>query len=58
MESQLQKMRFREIHLFYIGPAGLAVKVVRSINSRMWPDVVLYKYNARNVPRYQKTFKV
>ncbi|MNN13131.1 hypothetical protein D3C81_1261520 [compost metagenome] len=58
VETQLQKKRYREIHLFYSGPAGLAVEVGRSINSRMWPDVVLYQYNARSVPRYQKTFKV
>ncbi|OAB35649.1 hypothetical protein PMSD_12930 [Paenibacillus macquariensis subsp. defensor] len=57
VESQLQKKRYREIYLFYSGPAGLAVEVGRSINSRMWPDVILYQYNARIVPRYQKTFK-
>ncbi|RED89168.1 SAVED domain-containing protein [Cohnella phaseoli] len=58
VEKQLQQKRYKEIHLFYSGPAGLAVEIGRGINTRMWPNVYLYHFNIRNNPRYQRTFSV
>ncbi len=57
-ESHIQSGRYNEIHLFYSGPAGLAVEIGRSINPRMWPEVFLYHFNIRNTPRYQLAFSV
>jgi hypothetical protein len=58
IESLIQSSRYSEIHLFYSGPAGLAVEIGRSINPRMWPEVFLYHFNIRNTPRYQLAFSV
>jgi hypothetical protein len=58
IESLIQSGRYNEIHLFYSGPAGLAVEIGRSINPRMWPEVCLYHFNIRNTPRYQLAFSV
>ncbi|MGF7035325.1 hypothetical protein J2T17_006333 [Paenibacillus mucilaginosus] len=58
IESLIQSGLYTEIHLFYSGPAGLAVEIGRSINPRMWPEVYLYHFNIRNKPRYQLAFSV
>ncbi|HFJ9249432.1 HNH endonuclease [Bacillus anthracis] len=58
VESLNNKNRYDEIHLFYAGPAGLAVEIGRSINKNMWPFVNLYHYQYRESPRYQWAFKI
>jgi len=50
--------RFEEIHLFYSGPAGLAVEIGRCINKNMWPKVFLYHYRRNKKPKYELAFVV
>ncbi len=47
-----------EIHLFYAGPAGLAIELGRSVNKSMWPFINLYHYEFRSNPRYQFAYKI
>lgn len=49
---------YKQLHLFYAGPAGLAVELGRCINTSMWPAVHLYNYENRNDPKYQFTFDI
>ncbi|WP_273483927.1 SAVED domain-containing protein [Desulforamulus ruminis] len=56
VEELIQENRYKEIHLFYAGPSGLAVEIGRSINANMWPHVHLYHFMYRNNPRYEDTF--
>ncbi|MCD1257652.1 SAVED domain-containing protein [Paenibacillus athensensis] len=58
IEQQTQQKRYKEIHLFYSGPAGLAVEIGRSINTRIWPNIYLYSYNVRHTPHHQMAFSV
>lgn len=58
VERLHQKKRYREIHLFYAGPAGLAVELGRAINRNMWPKVHLYHYDYRREPRYERAFSI
>lgn len=58
IEKLIQERRYKEIHLFYAGPGGLAIELGRSINESMWPSVNLYHYNYRQEPRYQKAFSI
>jgi hypothetical protein len=53
VEKLLQKYDYEKIHLFYAGPAGLAIEIGRGINSNIWCDVCLYQYNNRTKPKYQ-----
>ncbi|WP_046180580.1 SAVED domain-containing protein [Domibacillus tundrae] len=50
--------RYNEIHLFYFGPAGLAVEIGRSINESMLPEIYLYQYGDRGKQKYIKTIKI
>lgn len=42
------------IHLFYAGPTGGAVVLGQAINPRMTPEVALYEYDRRQIPRYRR----
>ncbi|PJW18888.1 SAVED domain-containing protein [Geobacillus sp. WSUCF-018B] len=53
-----QEHDVNEIHLFYAGPAGLAVELGRCINETMFPYVHLYHFNEREIPRYQYAFTI
>ncbi|MFD2114252.1 SAVED domain-containing protein [Paenibacillus yanchengensis] len=57
-EELIRLKRYQHIHLFYSGPAGLAIELGRSINQNMWPEVSLYQFNYRNNPRYHFAFTV
>lgn len=52
VEELIQKHDYEKIHLFYAGPAGLAINIGRGINPRMWGNVFLYQYDKRTQPRY------
>ncbi|WP_341285287.1 SAVED domain-containing protein [Priestia megaterium] len=58
IEKLLQEQDYRKIHLFYAGPAGLAIELGRGVNPRMWGEVCLYQYNAREFPRYQYALSI
>lgn len=58
IEKLLQEQDYRKIHLFYAGPAGLAIELGRGVNPRMWGEVCLYQYNARETPRYQYALSI
>lgn len=53
VEKLLQKYDYEKIHLFYAGPAGLAIEIGRGINPNIWCEVYLYQYNNRTKPKYQ-----
>ena len=40
-------------HLFYAGPAPLAIAIGQQINPTMYPSVQLYEYRHKEVPRYR-----
>ncbi|WP_430536877.1 SAVED domain-containing protein [Brevibacillus laterosporus] len=46
------------MHLFFVGPAGLAVEIGRGVNARIWPEVCLYEYSMKQNPRYQHAFSL
>lgn len=50
--------RYKEIHLFYNGPAGLAVELGRCINDNMLPEVHLYEFSNRSEQKYMKAFSI
>ncbi|MBW4079992.1 SAVED domain-containing protein [Paenibacillus sp. S150] len=58
IEELLRKKRYSKLHLFYAGPAGLAIELGRSINPRMWPKVVLYQFNYRGEFRYSEAITI
>ena len=58
LERLMQKYRYETIHLFYAGPAGLAVELGKSINRKMCCPVQLYQYNVRTNPRYELAFPI
>lgn len=49
---------YKEIHLFYYGPAGLAVELGRTINDTMLPEIHLYQYDDRSQKKYVKTISI
>ena len=49
---------YDEIHLFYAGPAGLAVEIGRCIQKNMYPRVYLYNFRRTNSPKYQFAFAI
>lgn len=57
-EMLIQQNRYERIHLFYAGPAGLAIEIGRGINPRMWSEVYLYQYNFRESPKYALAFSI
>ncbi|MEW6573747.1 MAG: SAVED domain-containing protein [Bacillota bacterium] len=58
VERLHQQHRYNEIHLFYAGPAGLAVELGRAVNRKMWPGMYLYHYDFRREPRYERAFYI
>lgn len=58
IEKLLQEQDYQKIHLFYAGPAGLAIELGRGINPRIWGEVCLYQYNTRTTPRYQYALSI
>ncbi|MGG0888959.1 SAVED domain-containing protein [Cytobacillus horneckiae] len=58
VEKLLQEQDYRKIHLFYAGPAGLAIEIGRGINPNMWVEVCVYQYNIRATPRYQYALSI
>ncbi|MBN7743410.1 MULTISPECIES: SAVED domain-containing protein [Bacillus] len=58
VEKLLQEQDYRKIHLFYAGPAGLAIELGRGINPNIWVEVCLYQYNVRATPRYQYALSI
>ncbi|MED4632866.1 SAVED domain-containing protein [Peribacillus frigoritolerans] len=49
---------FKEIHLFYYGPAGLAVELGRTINDSMLPEVHIYEHNRRGERKYTRAITI
>lgn len=45
--------RARRWHLFYAGPAPLAIAIGQQINPTMYPPVQLYEYRHKESPRYR-----
>ncbi|WP_105979199.1 SAVED domain-containing protein [Bacillus paralicheniformis] len=58
VEKLFQKYDYEKIHLFYAGPAGLAIEIGRGINPNIWSAVCLYQYNNRTKPKYQYAFTI
>lgn len=58
VERLLQRNNYNRIHLFYAGPAGLAVELGRGINTNIWSEVCLYQYNSRENPKYKFAFSI
>ena len=58
VEKLFQKYDYEKIHLFYAGPAGLAIEIGRGINPNIWCEVYLYQYNNRKKPKYQYALTV
>lgn len=58
VELLVQEYDYEKIHLFYAGPAGLAINIGRGINPRMWGNVSLYQYDKRTHPRYNFAFSL
>lgn len=58
VEAALDRKRYTEIHLFYAGPAGLAVELGRCISHNRWPPVHTYHYCARRSPRYERAITI
>ncbi|WP_405169799.1 SAVED domain-containing protein [Paenibacillus sp. FSL H8-0280] len=56
VEALHRQKKYKLIHLLFSGPAGLAIELGRSINTNMWPEVVVYEFKYRGTPRYQKAF--
>lgn len=54
---QMEKnLNYKEIHLFYAGPAGLAVEIGRLIRRSMWPKVHLYNFQRNRDVKYERAF--
>ncbi len=47
-----------EWHLFYAGPAPLAVAIGQQINPTMYPPVQLYEYRHKETPRYKPSIRL
>ncbi|HDR6218341.1 TPA: SAVED domain-containing protein [Bacillus cereus] len=58
IEKLLQQNDYKKIHLFYAGPAGLAIEIGRGINLNIWSEVCLYQYNNRMSPNYQYALSI
>jgi hypothetical protein len=58
VEELHEKKRYNDIHLFYAGPAGLAVELGRSVNKNIWPYIHLYHYRFREMPRHLHALSV
>ncbi|WP_285767515.1 SAVED domain-containing protein [Peribacillus sp. SI8-4] len=49
---------YKDIHLFYYGPAGLAVELGRTINKSMLPEVHIYEHNRRGEKKYTRAITI
>ena len=58
IEKLMQQQDYNKIHLFYAGPAGLAIEIGRGINPKMWSEVCLYEYDKRWTPKYQYALSI
>lgn len=58
IEKLMQQQDYSKIHLFYAGPAGLAIEIGRGINPNIWSEVCLYQYNNRMTPKYQYALSI
>ena len=47
-----------EWHLFYAGPAPLAVAIGQQINPTMYPVTQLYEYRHKESPRYKRSIRL
>jgi SMODS-associated and fused to various effectors sensor domain len=47
-----------EWHLFYAGPAPLAVVVGQQLNPTMYPAIQLYEYRHKESPRYKPSIRL
>jgi hypothetical protein len=56
--EKLMQQDYSKIHLFYAGPAGLAIEIGRGINPNIWSEVCLYQYNNRMTPKYQYALSI
>ena len=45
-------------HLFYAGPAPLAVAIGQQLNPTMYPPVQLYEYRHKETPRYKPSIRL
>jgi hypothetical protein len=50
--------RARLWHLFYAGPAPIAVAIGQQINPTMYPPVQLYEYRHKETPRYRSSIRL
>jgi len=50
--------RARIWHLFYAGPAPVAVAIGQQINPTMYPPVQLYEYRHKETPRYRPSIRL
>lgn len=57
-EELHEKNRYNDIHLFYAGPAGLAIELGRCVNKNIWPYIHLYQYRFREMPRHLHALSV
>ncbi|MED4697210.1 SAVED domain-containing protein [Peribacillus frigoritolerans] len=49
---------YKDIHLFYYGPSGLAVELGRTINDSMLPEVHIYEHNRRGEKKYTRAITI
>jgi hypothetical protein len=47
-----------EWHLFYAGPAPLAVAIGQLLNPTMYPAIQLYEYRHKESPRYKPSIRL
>jgi hypothetical protein len=47
-----------EWHLFYAGPAPLAVAIGQQLNPTMYPAIQLYEYRHKEAPRYKPSIRL
>jgi hypothetical protein len=47
-----------EWHLFYAGPAPLAVAIGQQLNPTMYPTIQLYEYRHKESPRYKPSIRL
>jgi hypothetical protein len=47
-----------EWHLFYAGPAPLAVAIGQQLNPTMYPAIQLYEYRHKETPRYKPSIRL
>jgi hypothetical protein len=48
----------KEWHLFYAGPAPLAIAIAQQLNPTMYPAVQLYEYRHKEAPRYKPSIRL